>query len=403
MSSCGAWLHRLASGTRCGAQASRYSRRHHGERALHAGLRPQASSATGTAKPSSTETKPRPRILSGVQPTGTLHLGNYLGAIRGWTALQHEYDAFFCVVDLHAVTLPHDPAALQASTRSVAAMYLAAGIDPAVSTVFVQSHVSAHAELTWLLSCATPLGWLRKMIQFKEKSKKTGEEVGTGLLTYPVLMAADILLYQPDLVPVGEDQRQHLELTRDLAERMNSLYGGKRGKKLGLRGSRLFRVPEAGIVDRGGRCMSLLDGTVKMSKSAESDASRINLLDPPDLIRKKVQRAKTDAQDGLRWGDPDRPEAANLLTIYQTITGRPQEEVAEEVAAMRWGTFKPLLAEALVEHLAPIQQRYADIMADPQTLDDILEKGAEAAGAVAHQTLDDVKKAMGFMLPHKSR
>ncbi|KAK2079742.1 hypothetical protein QBZ16_002137 [Prototheca wickerhamii] len=249
------------------------------------------------------------------RPTGNLHLGNYLGAVKEWSLLQHDYDAFFCVVDMHAITVAHDPAHLRDATRSVAATYLAAGIDPGSSTIFVQSHVPAHSELTWLLSCATPLGWLRKMVQFKEKSQKTGfEEASTGILTYPA-----------DLVPVGEDQRQHLELTRDIVIRMNRLYGGNKAKRLGCSHGRLFTMPEASIPVAGARCMSLQDGTKKMSKSAESDFSRINLSDDPDLIRQKIQRAKTDSFATVA-GDPGvrRPEAENLLGIYRSITGKSQ-------------------------------------------------------------------------------
>ena len=301
------------------------------------------------------------------------------------------------VVDLHAITVPHDPKELLLSTRSSAALYLACGIDPSRARVFVQSHVPALAELAWLLSCITPVGWLRKMIQFKEKSKKAGaEEVGTGLLTYPVLMAADILLYQSDLVPVGDDQRQHLELARDLAERANYLFGGKKAKKMGCRYPRLFKVPEAFTPPAGARVMSLQDGGAKMSKSAESDLSRINLLDPPDVIANKVKRAKTDAADGLEWGNPERPEAQNLLTIYQCMTGLPREAVEAEVGSLRWGEFKPRLADAMVAHLEPIQKRYAEVMADEAALDLVLATGADAAAAEADATLANVRQAMGF-------
>eukprot|EP00887_Chlorella_sp_A99_P005765 scaffold1.g5765.t1 len=381
---------------------------------------PEAAVAGGATQQAATER--RKRVLSGVQPTGSLHLGNYLGAIRNWVELQEQYDTYFCVVDLHAITLPHEPAELLRSTRSSAALYIAAGIDPARASIFVQSHVPAHAELTWLLSCVTPIGWLRKMIQFKEKSRKAGaEEVGTGLLTYPT-----------DLVPVGEDQRQHLELARDIAERVNHLFGGKRAKKMGCRATRLFRVPDAFIPPAGARVMSLSDGAAKMSKSAESDASRINLLDPPDLVAKKMQRAKTDAFEGLEWDNPDRPEARNLLTIYQAsptlsrvegrkgalvapartslphsppagpahirqcVTGLSKEAVLAEVGGLRWGDFKPRLAEAVVEHLRPIQARYAEVSADTAALDAILYAGAEAAAAEAYATLDNVYQAMGF-------
>lgn len=350
-----------------------------------------------TANEEKTGTERRKRVLSGVQPTGSLHLGNYLGAIRNWVDLQEQYDTFFFVVDMHAITLPHDPVDLLAATRSSAALYLACGVDPSRSNIFVQSHVPAHAELTWLLSCITPIGWLRKMIQFKEKSRKVGgEEVGTGLLTYPVLMAADILLYQSDLVPVGEDQRQHLELARNIAERANHLFGGKKAKKMGCRYTRLFRVPEALIAPAGARVMSLQDGASKMSKSAESDLSRINLLDTPDEIINKVKRAKTDAFDGLEFDNQDRPEAKNLMTIYQCVTGMTQEEVIADVGSMRWGEFKPRLSEALVEHLRPIQARYKEVMDDTNVLDGILSRGAEIAEVEAQATLQNVRQAMGF-------
>lgn len=307
-------------------------------------------------------------------------------------------DTYFMVVDLHAITLPHNPKELLSSTRSSAALYMACGIDPEKARIFVQSHVTAHAELAWLLSCVTPIGWLRKMIQFKEKSKKSGsEEVGTGLLTYPVLMASDILLYQSDLVPVGEDQRQHLELARDLAERTNYLFGGKKAKKMGCKYTRLFKVPDAFIPPAGARVMSLQDGTAKMSKSAESDSSRINLLDTPDQIASKIKRAKTDTFEGLEWDNPERPEAKNLLTIYQCVTGLSKEEVLQEVQGMRWGQFKPLLAEATVEHLRPIQEKYAEVMNDVASLDKILAVGAEAASVEAHSTLGNVRQAMGFV------
>ena len=244
--------------------------------------------------------------------------------------MQEEFDAFYCVVDLHAITAGgHDPKELVKSTRSSAAIYLAAGLDPARSNVFVQSHVSAHSELCWLLNCATPIGWLEKMIQFKEKARKAGEDVSVGLLDYPVLMASDILLYNADIVPVGEDQRQHLELTRDIAGRVNNLYGGGKWKKMGPKGSRapsgrfrggeILRVPDAYIPEAGARVMSLTDGSAKMSKSNPAEGSRINVLDTPDEIAKKIKRCKTDAFEGLEFGNPERPEATNLLTMYRVV------------------------------------------------------------------------------------
>jgi len=351
--------------------------------------------AAGVAEKAEAEAKPavKKRVLSGVQPTGNLHLGNYLGAIRQWVDNQEEYENFFMVVDLHALTMPHDPKALQKDSFDIAALYLACGIDPKLSKVFLQSHVSAHAELTWLLNCVTPMGWMEKMIQYKEKAKKQGESVSIGLFDYPILMAADILLYQTQLVPVGEDQRQHLELSRDIARRFNDLYCKK--KSMPAKGRRVFREPEALVTKAGARVMSLQDGRSKMSKSDASDLSRINLLDDPAEIAKKIKKCKTDVFDGIEWGNPDRPECTNLLTIYQAVTGKTREEITAEVGEMKWGEFKPLLADAVVEHITPIQKRYAELMADQSYLKGVLNEGAEAADEVASQTLDWAKTAMG--------
>jgi len=340
----------------------------------------------------------RKRVLSGVQPTGVLHLGNYLGAIRQWVKNQEEYDNYFCVVDLHAITAPHTPKELTKDTYRTAALYLASGIDPERSKVFVQSHVTAHAELAWLLNCATPMGWLERMIQFKEKKAKQeaasgdGESVGVGLFGYPVLMAADILLYQAQMVPVGEDQRQHLELTRDIARRFNDQYCKNKQKKT-------FIEPQALIQKSNARVMSLQDGTAKMSKSAENDASRINLLDTPDEIARKIKRCKTDSIKGVMYAD-DRPEANNLLGIYEAMTGLTREEVALEAETWAgWGTFKPLLTEATIAHLEPLQQRYKEIITEQEYLTKILTEGAESADEVASRTLANAKRAMGFTLP----
>ena len=336
-----------------------------------------------------------PRVLSGVQPTGSLHLGNWLGAIRNWVDLQQSHDTFFCVVDLHAVTVPHDPAQLAADTRSTAALYLACGIDPNQSTVFVQSQVSAHAELGWLLNCVTPLNWLERMIQFKEKALKQGDNVSVGLLDYPVLMAADILLYDADLVPVGEDQKQHLELARDIAQqRINSRFGSDEQPVL--------KVPKPMILKDGARVMSLTDGTAKMSKSDPNESSRINLLDPPELITKKIKRAKTDPQVGLEFDNSERPEADNLLGLYALLSGAGREAAASECAGMGWGKFKPLLAETVVEALRPVQERYQSIQADPAELDRVLAAGRDRAATVANTTLERVKASMGF-LPRTAR
>ncbi|KAL9252275.1 Tryptophan--tRNA ligase, chloroplastic/mitochondrial-like protein [Drosera capensis] len=340
----------------------------------------------------------RKRVVSGVQPTGSLHLGNYLGAIKNWISLQDSYETYFFIVDLHAITLPYDVQKLSKSTRDTAAMYLACGIDPSKASVFVQSHVRAHVELMWLLSSATPIGWLNKMIQFKEKSRKAGDEnVAAALLTYPVLMASDILLYQSDFVPVGDDQKQHLELTREIAERVNNLYGGRKWKKMGGRGGTIFKIPEPLIPPAGARVMSLTDGSSKMSKSADSDLSRINLLDPKDVIANKIKRCKTDSFTGLEFDNPERPECNNLLSIYQLVSGKTKEEVALECQSMNWGTFKHLLIDALVDHLQPMQVRYEEIMSDPAYLDGVLADGAATAASIADETIRNVYQAMGFL------
>jgi tryptophanyl-tRNA synthetase len=337
----------------------------------------------------------RPRVLSGVQPTGALHLGNWLGAIRNWVDLQDSHDTFFCVVDLHAITVPHRPEQLAEDTLTTAALYLACGIDPDRSTVFVQSHVSAHSELAWLLNCVTPLNWLERMIQFKEKAVKQGDQVSVGLLDYPVLMAADILLYDADRVPVGEDQKQHLELARDIAQqRINARYAPK-----GPDGEpeAILKVPEPLILKEGARVMSLTDGTSKMSKSDPNEGSRISLLDPPELVAKKIKRAKTDPTMGLEFGNPERPEADNLLGLYALLAGKGREAAAAECAAMGWGQFKPLLADAAVEALRPVQERYRHWRADPGALQAVLQEGREQAATVATATLERVREALGFL------
>ncbi|MEM6424930.1 MAG: tryptophan--tRNA ligase [Cyanobacteria bacterium P01_D01_bin.128] len=331
------------------------------------------------------------RILSGIQPTGTLHLGNYLGAIRNWVQLQNEYDSYLFMADLHAITVPHNPKQLADNTYGVAATYLACGIDPNKATVFVQSHLPVHSELAWLFNCITPLNWLERMIQFKEKAIKQGENVSIGLLDYPVLQAADILLYEPDFVPVGEDQRQHLELTRDIAVRVNFQYGSE--------DSPVLKVPDPLIQKAGARVMSLTDGTSKMSKSDPSEMSRIDLLDPPDLIQKKIKRCKTDPVRGLEFDNPDRPECHNLLSLYTILSNQTQAAVAAECADMGWGQFKPLLAETTVAALKPIQDRYHELMGDRAYLESVLKAGNEKANAIASQTLAKVKAALGYSTP----
>lgn len=331
------------------------------------------------------------RVLSGVQPTGNYHLGNYLGAIRNWVEGQSEYENYLFVADLHAITVPHEPKQLAADTYTLAALYLACGLNLNHSTIFVQSHVSAHSELTWLLNCITPLNWLQDMIQFKEKALKQGENVSAGLLDYPVLMAADILLYQADKVPVGEDQKQHLELTRDIAARLNHQFGKP--------DQPVLKLPDPLIRKEGARVMSLADGTRKMSKSDPSDLSRITLLDSPEEIQYKIKRCKTDAIRGLTFDDPARPECNNLLTLYTLLSGKRKEDVAVECQDMGWGQFKPLLTDTIIESLKPIQEKYQAITADKAYLESVLRDGGEKARAIANQTLSQVKTALGYSLP----
>ncbi len=331
------------------------------------------------------------RVLSGVQPTGNLHLGNYLGAIRNWVVNQAEYENFFCVVDLHAITVPHDPKVLADNSYAIAALYLACGIDLAHSHIFIQSHVRAHSELAWLFNCITPVNWLEGMIQFKEKAIKQGDSVSMGLMDYPVLMAADILLYQADRVPVGEDQKQHLELTRDIVTRFNHLFATPKQP--------VFKMPEPLILAEGARVMSLTDGTKKMSKSDPSDQSRINILDSPELIQQKIKKCKTDTERGLTFDSLDRPECRNLLSLYAMVSSQTKEAVAAECREMGWGQFKPLLAESMIAHLAPIQAKYREVMLDRAYLESVLRTGRQKAEAVADETLAAAKKALGFSTP----
>ncbi|OUL37812.1 tryptophan--tRNA ligase [Nostoc sp. T09] len=331
------------------------------------------------------------RVLSGVQPTGNLHLGNYLGAIRNWVEAQSEYENYLFVADLHAITVPHDPKELASNTYTLVALYLACGLDLNYSTIFVQSHVSAHSELTWLLNCITPLNWLQDMIQFKEKAVKQGENVGVGLLDYPVLMSSDILLYKADFVPVGEDQKQHLELTRDIVNRFNHLFAKP--------DQPVLKLPAPLIRKEGARVMSLTDGTRKMSKSDPSELSRINLLDTPEQITNKIKRCKTDPIRGLTFDYPERPECNNLLTLYMLLSGKKKEEVAAECQDMGWGQFKPLLTETAIAALKPIQEKYQAVMDDKGYLDKVLREGRQKAQAVANQTLAEVKAALGYSMP----
>jgi tryptophanyl-tRNA synthetase len=322
------------------------------------------------------------RIFSGAQPTGNIHIGNYLGALRNWAALQHEYESFFCIVNLHAITLPQDPQTLARKTRELARLYLASGIDPQVSIIFIQSDVPEHAELAWILNCITRKSELERMTQFKDKAGKQRESVNTGLLTYPVLMASDILLYQTDLVPVGHDQKQHLELTRDIAERFNRDYG------------QTFRVPDPYIPKVGAKIQSLSDPTKKMSKSDENASGSINLLEDADTVRRKFKRAVTDSGTEIRFA-ATRPAITNLLTIYQLLTGQPAAEVEAHFAGKGYAALKSELADATIEFLRPLQERVRGY--DDAELDRILDSGRERAQAIAHATLADVKARMGLV------
>ena len=327
------------------------------------------------------------RILSGMQPTGNLHLGNYLGALKNWVALQDTAECYYCVVDLHAITVPQPPEKLRASVRETAAAYIAAGIDTKKSTLFVQSAVPAHAELMWILSTLTPLGWLNRMTQYKEKSAKSRDLELHGLYSYPVLMAADILIYKATHVPVGEDQKQHLELTLDLAGAFNRQFGVE-----------YFPLPEPQIMGDATRVMSLRDGSKKMSKSDESDYSRINLTDDADTISKKIKKATTDPEplpDTIE-ALAKRPEADNLVTIYATLTDRTRASVLEEYAGSGWGVFKPALADLAVAKLAPITDKMRDLLKDPVEIDKILIRGAEHANALTQKHLREIKEIVGL-------
>ena len=323
------------------------------------------------------------RIFSGAQPTGNVHLGNYLGALRNWVALQHEYESLFCIVNLHAITLYQDPKVLTEKTRELARIYLAVGIDPDVSTVFVQSDVPEHAELTWLLNCVTRMSELERMTQFKDKARKQQENIGVGYFDYPVLMASDILLYQTNLVPVGEDQKQHLELARDIAIRFNRDYG------------ETFRVPDPFIPKVGARIMSLADPTKKMSKSdEESETGCVMLLDNDDAVRRKFKRAVTDSGSEIRF-DASRPAINNLLTIYHLLTNKTAEEIEQHFAGHGYAKLKEELGDVTIEFLKPIQERVKAI--DDGKLNSILERGAARAQEIARATLSDAKARMGLV------
>lgn len=333
----------------------------------------------------------RIRVLSGVQPSGNLTIGNYLGAIKQWVKRQNELEAFYCVVDLHAITVPYDVGELAHKTREIAAFYLACGLELDQSTVFVQSHVPAHSQMAWLLNNIASLGWLYRMTQFKDKSSKfEGETILAGLLNYPVLMAGDILLYQAQAVPVGDDQRQHIELTRDIAQRFNAQYG------------ETFVIPEPMIPPEGARIMGLDNPTAKMSKSEkDSQLHAIYLLDSPDEVKRKVMRAVTDSGKEIHFSsDPERSGVNNLLTIYQGFTDKTRAEVEADFADARgYGDLKKGVVEVVNDALAKIQERYNHLMSESGYIDDVLASGAEKAGAIAEATLRTTQERMGFLLP----
>lgn len=324
----------------------------------------------------------RERVFSGIQPSGTIHIGNYLGAMRYWVEDQDRYDNIYCVVDLHALTVPQDPVKLREQRRELTAMLFAVGLDPKRSAVFMQSHVPAHTELAWILGCITSVGQLNRMTQFKVKAGEDQELASAGLFTYPVLMAADILLYQADAVPVGDDQRQHVELTRDLAERFNYRFG------------ETFTVPRPLIREVGARIMSLDDPSVKMSKSG-APGSYIALLDPPDVIRKKIARATTDSQRTIQF-DGSRPGIYNLLTIYELLVGESREAIEAEFEGKGYKEFKAAMADRVIAAVEPIQRRYAELAADPSQLDRLLAEGADRVRPIAEKTLSEVKRRVGL-------
>lgn len=327
-----------------------------------------------------------PRVFSGIQPTGEMHLGNYLGAVRRWVEEQHRHDAIYCVVDLHAITLPYEPAELPERTRQTAMLLMAAGLDSERCTLFVQSHVHAHTDLTWLLNCVATFGELRRMTQFKDKSGGQ-ESVSVGLFDYPVLMVADIVLYDTDEVPIGDDQRQHLELARDVATRFNARFGDT------------FVVPKATFPPVGARIMDLQNPTAKMSKSADSPQGTLLLLDPPDVVTKKIKSAVTDSGTEVRYDPANKPGISNLLEIQAAATGRSIQEIEAQFSGSGYGAFKDAVAESVVELLRPVQEAYRKLEADPDEVDRQLGLGAQKARAIAGPVLERARTAAGLLPP----
>ena len=327
-------------------------------------------------------------LFSGMQATGTLTIGNYLGALKNWVALSEEYECFYSVVDLHSITVRQDPAELRKRARALLTLYIAAGLDPKKNCIYYQSHVSGHAELAWILNCFTYMGELNRMTQFKDKSAKHADNINAGLFTYPVLMAADILLYQSDVVPVGIDQMQHLEITRDIAQRFNAIYGD------------VFTIPEPYIGKVGAKIMSLQDPARKMSKSDENPNASIYLMDDPDTIRRKFKRAVTDSEARVRYSE-EQPGIRNLIDIYSSCTGKTPQEVEKEFDGKGYGDFKAAVGEAVVDVLRPVQERFAELEKDKTYIDSIIKENAEKANYFAQKTLRKVQKKVGF--PEKIR
>ncbi|AEB75201.1 tryptophan--tRNA ligase [Clostridium botulinum] len=330
------------------------------------------------------ETEQKKVIFSGIQPSGDLTLGNYLGALKNWVKLQDQYECYYCIVDMHAITVKQQPKDLRRRTLELLSIYVAAGIDPEKNTIFIQSHVPAHAEATWILNCNSYMGELSRMTQYKDKSQKYGNNIGVGLFTYPVLMAADILLYQTDLVPVGKDQKQHLELTRDIAERFNGAY------------SPTFKVPEPYIPEAGAKIMDLQEPSKKMSKSSDNPNSFILIMDPPEVIRKKISRAVTDSLGVVKYSD-EQPGVKNLMTILSVIKGKSFEDIEKEYEGQGYAKFKKDVAEAIVEELTPIQEKVKELVSNKEYLESIYIKGAEKANYIATKTLRKMQKKIGFI------
>ena len=325
-------------------------------------------------------------ILSGIQSTGNLTLGNYLGAINNWKKMQEDYNCYYMIANLHTLTVRNDPETLRSNTLNLLALYLAAGINPEKSSIFIQSQVPSHAELSWVLNCYTYMGELSRMTQFKDKSAKHADNINSGLFTYPVLMAADILLYQADLVPVGEDQKQHVEITRDIAERFNKIYG------------ETFKIPEPYILKTAARVMGLQNPNAKMSKSSTLENDSIFLTDEPDVILKKFKKSVTDSENIVRYDEENKPGISNLIEIYSAIMGITKEDIEKEFVGKGYGEFKTAVANCVIEELKPLQEKYKELKSNPDYLEKIYKEGAEKAYQVAHKTLEDVYKKIGLII-----